>query len=121
MRYYNEGDNIYIFGFSRGAYTARFLAEMIHQIGLLSRGNEEMIYFAWETFSNFQRTRGNMSKTEKRQIFEKYIRSLRKHFADPGSKSTSLDYSTVSTALDNSRSHFSERHTSTWLAQQRNT
>lgn len=58
MRFYNEGDKIYIFGFSRGAYTARFLAEMITNIGILSAGNEEMVRFAWSTFSDYQRTRG---------------------------------------------------------------
>jgi uncharacterized protein (DUF2235 family) len=36
MRYYNPGDDIYLFGFSRGAYTARFLAEMLDHVGLLS-------------------------------------------------------------------------------------
>jgi uncharacterized protein (DUF2235 family) len=29
MRYYEQGDAIYIFGFSRGAYTARVLAAML--------------------------------------------------------------------------------------------
>lgn len=45
MRYYRVGDEIYLFGFSRGAYTARFLAEMIDHIGLLGQGNEELIQF----------------------------------------------------------------------------
>jgi uncharacterized protein (DUF2235 family) len=45
MRYYRVGDEIYLFGFSRGAYTARFLAEMIDHVGLLSQGNEELIRF----------------------------------------------------------------------------
>ncbi|KAE8452061.1 hypothetical protein EG329_002227 [Mollisiaceae sp. DMI_Dod_QoI] len=54
MRFHKPGDNIYIFGFSRGAYTARYLTEMIFHIGLLSEGNEEMIRFAWDTFSDFQ-------------------------------------------------------------------
>ena len=36
MRYYRPGDDIYFFGFSRGAYTARFLAEMLDHVGLLS-------------------------------------------------------------------------------------
>lgn len=36
MRYYSPGDDIYFFGFSRGAYTARFLAEMLDHVGLLS-------------------------------------------------------------------------------------
>jgi uncharacterized protein (DUF2235 family) len=32
MDYYHAGDKIYIFGFSRGAYTARALAGMIQQV-----------------------------------------------------------------------------------------
>jgi uncharacterized protein (DUF2235 family) len=36
MRYYLPGDDIFLFGFSRGAYTARFLAEMLDHVGLLS-------------------------------------------------------------------------------------
>jgi hypothetical protein len=54
MRYYAPGDDIYMFGFSRGAYTARFLAEMLDHIGLLSAGNEEMCHFAWKTFQRWQ-------------------------------------------------------------------
>jgi len=34
-----DGDKICIFGFSRGAYTARALAGMIHKVGLLPLGN----------------------------------------------------------------------------------
>jgi uncharacterized protein (DUF2235 family) len=33
---YEEGDDIYLFGFSRGAYTVRVLAGLIHKVGLLS-------------------------------------------------------------------------------------
>jgi uncharacterized protein (DUF2235 family) len=33
---YHEGDQIYLFGFSRGAYTVRVLAGLIHKIGLVS-------------------------------------------------------------------------------------
>lgn len=50
MRYYTPGDRVFIFGFSRGAYTARAVAAMIHKVGLLSRGNDELIPFAWDTF-----------------------------------------------------------------------
>src|SRR6266851_6183351 len=34
---YEEGDDIYLFGFSRGAYTVRVLAGLIHKVGLVSR------------------------------------------------------------------------------------
>jgi uncharacterized protein (DUF2235 family) len=34
---YEKGDEIYLFGFSRGAYTVRVLAGLIHKIGLVSK------------------------------------------------------------------------------------
>jgi Uncharacterized alpha/beta hydrolase domain (DUF2235) len=54
MRYYGTGDRIYIFGFSRGAFTARFLARMITSIGLLSMGNEEMVPFAYKVYQDYE-------------------------------------------------------------------
>ena len=36
VRNYREGDQIYLFGFSRGAYTVRVLAGLIHKVGLIS-------------------------------------------------------------------------------------
>lgn len=33
---YEDGDDIFLFGFSRGAYTARVLAGLIHKVGLLA-------------------------------------------------------------------------------------
>jgi uncharacterized protein (DUF2235 family) len=50
MRYYQKGDRIFIFGFSRGAYTARAVAAMLHKVGLLTQGNEELVPFAWDMF-----------------------------------------------------------------------
>lgn len=42
-RHYREGDRIYLFGFSRGAYTVRVVAGLIYLIGLL---REHQINFA---------------------------------------------------------------------------
>ena len=50
MRYFRPGDEIFIFGFSRGAYTARVVAGMLHKVGLLSAGNEELLPFAWDMY-----------------------------------------------------------------------
>jgi uncharacterized protein (DUF2235 family) len=47
MEIYNDGDQIYIFGFSRGSYTARALASLLHGYGLLCRGNEGHMLYAW--------------------------------------------------------------------------
>ncbi|MCP3462488.1 DUF2235 domain-containing protein [Bradyrhizobium sp. CCGUVB23] len=36
VQHYAPGDQIYLFGFSRGAYTVRVLAGLIHKVGLIS-------------------------------------------------------------------------------------
>ncbi|KAF9259355.1 hypothetical protein L218DRAFT_1003914 [Marasmius fiardii PR-910] len=51
MQNYEAGDKICIFGFSRGAYTARALAGMIHKIGLLPRSNYQQVPFAYKMYS----------------------------------------------------------------------
>ncbi|KAH9081492.1 hypothetical protein EDB83DRAFT_550325 [Lactarius deliciosus] len=51
MRNYKVGDQICLFGFSRGAYTARALAGMLHKVGLLSKDNTEQIPFAYEHYA----------------------------------------------------------------------
>ncbi|PHZ84718.1 DUF2235 domain-containing protein [Paremcibacter congregatus] len=43
MDRYEAGDNVFIFGFSRGAYTARVLAGMLHKCGLLQKGSKNLI------------------------------------------------------------------------------
>ncbi|QIW99948.1 hypothetical protein AMS68_005466 [Peltaster fructicola] len=65
MRYYMEGDKVYIFGFSRGAYTARFLTELLDSVGLLSKGNEEMLPFLWYSYSQYRRDSTNKSLKRK--------------------------------------------------------
>lgn len=53
MRCYQD-DDIFLFGFSRGAYVARFLSEMLDHVGLLSKGNEEMyVLGSLETTTDF--------------------------------------------------------------------
>ncbi|KAI0003871.1 hypothetical protein BJV74DRAFT_812169 [Russula compacta] len=51
MENYHAEDKICIFGFSRGAYTARALAGMIQKVGLLPTGNHQQIPFAYKMFS----------------------------------------------------------------------
>ncbi|KAG6896289.1 hypothetical protein C0992_009314 [Termitomyces sp. T32_za158] len=51
MQNYREGDKICIFGFSRGAYTARSLAGMIHKVGLLPADNHQQVPFAYKMYT----------------------------------------------------------------------
>jgi len=62
MEVYNDGDDIYIFGFSRGAYTARALGGMLHGYGLLCRGNEGHVRYAWNMFHNAVAVRRGLLK-----------------------------------------------------------
>ncbi|OJA19274.1 hypothetical protein AZE42_04490 [Rhizopogon vesiculosus] len=51
MQNYEAGDKICIFGFSRGAYTARALAGMVHKVGLIPRCNHQQVPFAYNMYS----------------------------------------------------------------------
>jgi uncharacterized protein (DUF2235 family) len=55
MDNYADGDEIFIFGFSRGAFTARALGSLIHVFGLLCVGNHEAIPYILKMYS--KRTR----------------------------------------------------------------
>jgi uncharacterized protein (DUF2235 family) len=41
-----EGDSLFLFGFSRGAYTARAVAALLHCVGILRPGHETSIPYA---------------------------------------------------------------------------
>ncbi|KAJ7482950.1 hypothetical protein B0H11DRAFT_1208232 [Mycena galericulata] len=51
MQNYTENDRICIFGFSRGAYTARSLAGMLHKVGLLPACNHQQVPFAYKMYT----------------------------------------------------------------------
>jgi uncharacterized protein (DUF2235 family) len=51
MQHWRPGDEIYIFGFSRGAYTARALTGMLLRPGLLRPGSENLVPYAVEKYA----------------------------------------------------------------------
>jgi len=50
MDHWEPGDRVFLFGFSRGAYTARLLAAVLHQMGLLPAGNKNLIPYVMRLF-----------------------------------------------------------------------
>ena len=52
MREFRPGDQVFIFGFSRGAYTARALCGLLHMFGLLTPGNEALIPYALRLYKS---------------------------------------------------------------------
>ncbi|KIP03889.1 hypothetical protein PHLGIDRAFT_218517 [Phlebiopsis gigantea 11061_1 CR5-6] len=47
---YVTGDRIYLLGFSRGAYIVRIISGMIKTVGLLRKGNNNQIAFAYQLY-----------------------------------------------------------------------
>lgn len=101
MQTYSFEDDLYFFGFSRGAYVARFLAEMLDHVGLLSAGNEEMARksastgempyagltlrsSAWKAFAQWQeRQEGTEEEKKKKDQMLDYLRNFRDTFSRP--------------------------------------
>jgi uncharacterized protein (DUF2235 family) len=51
MSKYQAGDRLFLFGFSRGAYTARAIASVLHVFGLLEGGNEGLIPYIMRLYA----------------------------------------------------------------------
>lgn len=79
-----DDDDIFLFGFSRGAYVARFLAEMLDHVGLLSAGNEEMARFAWKSFAQWQERQDKTEEeAKKKKEMLTFLQGFRETFSRP--------------------------------------
>jgi uncharacterized protein (DUF2235 family) len=59
IQQYEPGDRIYLFGFSRGAFTVRAVASLIHWYGLIRKGNDPLIPYAIRMLMGIQRAQGS--------------------------------------------------------------
>lgn len=66
-------DQIYIFGFSRGAYTARVLAGFLHAFGLIERRNLNLLDYAYKAYKRIGDVAGENSFAEIR-LHERIMR-----------------------------------------------
>ena len=65
---YAPGDRIYLFGFSRGAYTARALAALVHVCGLMRTKNRNLVPYVIKLFeSEATKAKKRNDKAEKAQ------------------------------------------------------
>jgi hypothetical protein len=81
MRTYRPGDEIFIFGFSRGAFTARAVAGLVNQFGILRRELENLVPTLVHVY--FSDAGGNREKQEE---LEAVTRDIRRLCAAPGSE-----------------------------------
>jgi len=64
---YAPGDEIYIFGFSRGAYTARALAGIIGACGILQKEHFEQFEIAWNFYREAPKNRQEVTRHNARE------------------------------------------------------
>jgi uncharacterized protein (DUF2235 family) len=50
MEHWRPGDRVFVFGFSRGSYTARALGALLHMFGLLPSGSENLLPYVLRLF-----------------------------------------------------------------------
>jgi len=72
MEEYTEGDKIFLFGFSRGAYTVRAVCSLLHMYGLIRPLNEALVPYAIRMMLAIERARPGNSKENDavRQYFD---------------------------------------------------
>ena len=63
MDAYSDGDRVYLFGFSRGSYTARALAGVLHMYGLLRPGNDQLIPYIIRMYARKTHAAAGMKQT----------------------------------------------------------
>ena len=54
MNHFEDGDRLFLFGFSRGAYTVRALGGMLHKCGLLQKGSKNLIPYASKIYNTLE-------------------------------------------------------------------
>lgn len=59
-----EADSIHIFGFSRGAYTARVLAGFLHAFGIVEERNLNLVEYAYRAYKSIGARDGKADFTE---------------------------------------------------------
>ena len=62
MHNWQPGDRVFLFGFSRGAYTARALAGLLHMFGLLAQSHENLLPYVMRLFRGARRADEKDSK-----------------------------------------------------------
>ncbi len=80
VRNYQPGDRIFMFGFSRGAYTARLVAAMIHNFGLVRPEHEVISQYLWQTLESIPIDEGEMTIG----VFKRTANGIKRDFSRRG-------------------------------------
>lgn len=70
MEQWEPGDRVFLFGFSRGAYTVRVLAGLLHALGLLPAGATNQVSYLMRIFKSVRGADRNGGEDKKRQYWD---------------------------------------------------
>lgn len=76
MTHYRPGDRVYLFGFSRGAYTARVIAGMLKLYGLSMPGNDALVPYAVQMLWAISKVRDKAQADRYFALAGEYTRTL---------------------------------------------
>lgn len=79
MSAYEEGDKVFVFGFSRGAYNARALCGLLEVCGLLRKGEENLVPYLVGEYAQDQ-------GKKKWAVLDQYAATFGRSFPVPGTR-----------------------------------
>jgi uncharacterized protein (DUF2235 family) len=85
MNHFEDGDRVYLFGFSRGAYTVRAVAAVLHMYGLIRSGNEPLVPYAIRMMMAINNI-GESKRQDSKKLLDDYFdlaRQFKDHFCIP--------------------------------------
>jgi len=76
MNSWQPGDKVFVFGFSRGAYTARALCGMLYRVGLLRPGSENLVPYALRVYARRPGKESDLRQPEGWERIDRFAAAL---------------------------------------------
>lgn len=80
MNHFRDGDRVFLFGFSRGAYTVRSVAALLHMYGLIRPGNEPLVPYAIRMMMAITALRERKAPTSEIDAYFDLAAEFKQHF-----------------------------------------
>jgi uncharacterized protein (DUF2235 family) len=84
MNHFQNGDHVFLFGFSRGAYTVRAVGALLHMYGLIRPGNEPLVPYAIRTMMAITELRERKLATNEIEGYFELAQDFKAHFCIEG-------------------------------------
>ena len=92
MNRFRLGDKIFLFGFSRGAFTVRLLADMIYRFGLLQKGSKNLVPYVTKYYNDKNLATGEEYESFRQNFKKAFCQDCRPHFIGVWDTVGSLGY-----------------------------